>query len=69
VTDVTSQSDGSVVANVSFTSNQAPSSGPNPGETCTHWTLSYRLVPAPAGNSLSYLIDGASPIGPGHVAC
>jgi serine protease Do len=41
---------------VTFTSLQAPHLGTRPGESCTHWSIDYRLVPADDG--LMWL-DGA----------
>ncbi len=61
--------DGSVVADVGFISHQAAASGPRPGETCTAWSLSYGLVPAPGGAVVTYLIDSASAIGAGSQPC
>ncbi len=69
ITSITQNTDGSVTADVTFTSQQAVGDGPVPGETCTVWTLAYGLVQAQSGGSLSYLIDSASPLGPGHVGC
>jgi len=55
-----------VQAQVSFTSAQGPDFGPNPGETCTNWTLTYTLVPSNG----TYLIDGRAPdADPSHTAC
>jgi hypothetical protein len=50
-----------VQARVSFTSHQAAAKGPRPGETCTNWATTYRLIVA--GGATPYLIDGASDIG------
>lgn len=61
------QTDNSVVSNVFFTSHQAASEGPSPGETCTNWYLAYDLKPAASGET--YLIDSVTPIGAGHRAC
>lgn len=71
-TDISVQSlqengDGSVVAALMFTSHQAPSAGPQPGEACTVWSLSYNLVPSPG--PVSYLIDSVSAIGSGNQPC
>jgi len=64
---------GNLEVDVSFRSQQAGQYGPNPGETCTNWTLDYHLVPAGSATSgpggLSYLIDKVTPTGPGHTAC
>ena len=38
---------GNIEADISFQSHQAGQYGPNPGETCTDWTLDYHLVPRP----------------------
>jgi hypothetical protein len=53
---------------VSFQSRQAPQYGPNQGETCTNWSLDYRLIPSSSAGS-AYLIDKVTPIGAGHTAC
>jgi hypothetical protein len=51
---------------VTFTSDQAPGKGPAPGETCTRWDLTYRLVPS----GQTYLIDEVTPTtGVGHTPC
>lgn len=63
---------GNIQADVAFRSQQAGQYGPNPGETCTNWTLDYHLVPASAASGsvqLSYLIDKVTPVGEGHTAC
>jgi hypothetical protein len=60
---------GDIDVTVSFRSHQAPQSGPNPGETCTNWSLKYRLVPSSDSASLPYLIRKVKPLGAGHVAC
>ena len=44
VASVTQQGDGSVVAEVDFSSTQDPGKGPRPGETCTLWTNDFVLV-------------------------
>lgn len=61
---------GVIDATVSFRSHQAPQNGPIPGETCTDWSLDYRLAPAPAGPaSLPYLISKVKKVGAGYTAC
>lgn len=60
---------GDVDVAVTFRSHQAPRDGPDPGETCTNWSLDYRLTPASAPSSLPYLIRKVKKVGPGHVAC
>ncbi|MHB1535709.1 MAG: hypothetical protein ACYC1D_14105 [Acidimicrobiales bacterium] len=65
VLSVTSNADGSLDANVDFRSHQAAADGPVPGQTCTDWTLRYRLVPAGSG----FVIDHVSSVGAGHSAC
>lgn len=60
---------GDVNATVSFRSHQAPQSGPNPGETCTNWSLDYRLTPASTSAPLTYLIRKVKKVGSGHAAC
>jgi hypothetical protein len=67
VQDITHGPGGKVDATVSFQSTQAPQDGPNPGETCTNWTLVYRLVPS--SSPQSYLISKVKPSGVGHAAC
>jgi hypothetical protein len=69
VTAITQNVDGSLTVDLAFTSHQAANDGPNPGETCTKWTLAYLLDPAPPNSLLTYLIVSASPVGLGHVAC
>jgi hypothetical protein len=61
--------DGSIDAGVVFQSRQAGQYGPNPGETCTNWSLDYQMVPAADGGSFSYLINKVTDIGPGHTSC
>jgi hypothetical protein len=61
--------DGSIDTDVSFQSHQDGQYGPNPGETCTDWSLDYQLIPAAGAGSLSYLIDKVTDIGPGHTSC
>lgn len=64
---------GNLEADISFQSMQAGQYGPNPGETCTNWTLDYHLVASSGATSgsvqLSYLIDKVTYLGPGHTAC
>jgi hypothetical protein len=64
---------GNLEADVSFQSQQAGQYGPNPGETCTNWTLDYHLVPTTGVTSVPipvpYLIDKVTPLGAGHAAC
>jgi hypothetical protein len=69
VTSIGQNNDGSLTVGTTFTSHQSPSSGPNPGETCTNWSLAYHLVPATLGSSLAYQLDSSSPVGSGHSAC
>jgi hypothetical protein len=57
--------DGSLDVGVDFRSHQAAAYGPVPGQTCTDWTLSYRLVPTGAGLA----IDHVSSVGSGRGAC
>jgi hypothetical protein len=59
---------GTTEVGVSFQSTQSPADGPVQGESCTNWTLTYTLVPETAG-SLSFLINSAALIGPGHTGC
>lgn len=44
VASVTQRADGSVVAEVDFSSTQEAARGPRPGETCTLWTNDFVLV-------------------------
>ncbi len=64
---------GDVEADVSFTSHQSGQDGPNPGETCTNWSLDYHMVPASgatAGSiSLPYQINKVTTVGAGHTSC
>lgn len=63
---------GNVEADVSFQSHQAGQLGPDPGETCTNWSLNYHLIPADEADgpvSLSYLINQVTDIGSGHTSC
>lgn len=61
---------GDMTARVTFQSHQAGQYGPNPGETCTDWSLDYQLVPSGAGSSsLSYLINQVATVGAGHASC
>jgi len=68
ITSITPGPFGSTIADVSFTSSQAPDAGPVPGESCTDWTLAYTLVPGNSGD-LTYLINSAAPNGAGNVGC
>lgn len=65
--------DGNLDAVVTFQSNQAPQYGPNPGETCTNWSLNYQLVTGGSTSSGSaapaYLINDVTDAGAGHTAC
>jgi hypothetical protein len=55
-----------VQARVTFTSQQPGDLGPNPGETCTNWALTYSLVPTNG----SYLIDAVNTTsGTRHTPC
>jgi hypothetical protein len=71
VQSIQHDSGGNLEADVSFQTRQAGQFGPNPGETCTNWTLDYHLVPATGVTSgaVPYLIDKATPLGVGHTAC
>lgn len=65
---------GNLEANVDFQSQQAGQYGPNPGETCTDWTLDYHLVATSGVTSgatpVSYLIDKVTPVdGSASTAC
>jgi len=58
VNSVSNQGSGTIVANVSFHSHQAPEQGVNPGETDTNWNIDYTMVPGPGAGG--YLIDNTS---------
>ena len=64
---------GNIEADVAFQSRQAGAYGPDPGQTCTDWSLDYHMVPTSGTTSgpvpLSYLIDKVTPIGAGHASC
>ncbi len=67
-------SNGDLVVQVGFQSHQAGQYGPDPGQTCTNWSLDYQLVAsagaqptAPA--SPSYLISRVTDVGAGHTSC
>ena len=76
---------GDIDATVLFQSHQAGQYGPNPGETCTNWSLDYQLAPSssaqpsvPASSSVSsasgpaslpYLIDKVTSVGAVHTSC
>jgi len=69
-------SNGDIDAKVTFKSHQAGQYGPNPGETCTNWSLDYQLVPSSGGQPslsgsapLSYLINKVTDVGAGHASC
>ena len=68
ITSITPGPFGSTIADVDFVSAQTAADGPVPGEACTDWTLAYTLVPESSG-SLTYRINSAATIGPGHVGC
>jgi len=72
VQSIQHNADGTIDTDVSFQSHQAGQYGPNPGETCTNWSLDYQLVPgagAAGSVSLSYLISKVTYIGSGHTSC
>lgn len=69
VSTLNEQGNGDVVADVTFTSLQAPQDGPVPGQSCTNWSLAYSLIPATSSSPPSYLIDSVMSIGAGHTAC
>lgn len=73
VESIQHDANGNLEADVSFQSHQAGQYGPNPGETCTNWTLDYHLVPAAGATAgpvpLSYRIDKVTEIGAGHASC
>jgi hypothetical protein len=67
---------GDIDAEVTFQSHQAGQYGPEPGETCTNWSLDYQLVPSSGGQpspsgsaALSYLISKVSDVGAGNASC
>ena len=73
VQSIQHDANGLIDADVSFTSHQAGQYGPNPGETCTDWSLDYQFVPSSNSSagpaSLSYLISKVTAIGAGHTSC
>lgn len=60
IRDVTDLSDGSLGVRVTFESTQAPEFGRLPGETCTRWDLTHRLVRGEVQGREFWLIDGAT---------
>jgi hypothetical protein len=67
-------SNGDLVVQVGFQSHQAGQYGPDPGQTCTNWSLDYHLVASPgaqpsAATSPSYLITEVKKVGAGHTSC
>ena len=67
VQSIRHHANGNVDATVLFRSHQAPQDGPNPGETCTDWSLDYRLVPS--SGSAGYLINKVKKAGAGDAPC
>lgn len=66
ISDLQDMREEAVRAEVSFTSEQPGDKGPEPGETCTHWSLVYTLVPGGSG----YLINSAKLASRnGHTPC
>lgn len=63
-----SYADGRAYVWLEFTSTQDPALGPDPGETCTEWSLDYVLVERADG---TFLIDDVSGHGSavGHTPC
>jgi eukaryotic-like serine/threonine-protein kinase len=66
--------DGDLDVQVGFQSHQAGQYGPDPGQTCTNWSLDYQLVASPgvqpsAAASPSYLISKVTDVGAGHIPC
>jgi eukaryotic-like serine/threonine-protein kinase len=66
--------DGDLDVQVGFQSHQAGQYGPEPGETCTNWSLDYHLVASAgaqpsAAASPSYLISKVTDVGAGHASC
>jgi len=68
VQSIQHDANGDIEAEVSFQSHQAGQYGPNPGETCTNWSLDYDMVPSSSA-SLAYLIDKVTDVGAGHASC
>jgi hypothetical protein len=67
-------SNGDLDVQVGFQSHQAGQYGPDPGQTCTNWSLDYHLVASPgaqpsAAASPSYLISKVTDVGAGHASC
>jgi hypothetical protein len=74
VQSIRHDSNGDLDVQVGFQSHQAGQYGPNPGETCTNWSLDYHLVVSPraqpsATASPSYLINKVTYVGAGHTSC
>jgi eukaryotic-like serine/threonine-protein kinase len=66
--------DGDLDVQVGFQSHQAGQYGPDPGQTCTNWSLDYQLVPSAGARpsavaSPSYLINRVTDVGAGHTSC
>lgn len=80
VQSIQHDANGGIDAEVLFESHQAGEYGPNPGETCTNWSLDYQLAPSSGAQpspsassigsaSLSYLINKVTDVGAGHASC
>jgi hypothetical protein len=74
VQSIRHDSNGDLDVKVGFQSHQAGQYGPDPGQTCTNWSLDYRLVASPsaqpsAAASPPYLISTVADVGAGHISC
>lgn len=69
IREVTEAEDGSLDVRVTFESTQAPEFGRVPGETCTRWDLTHRLVRGTVQGRELWLIDGASANEGSPVSC
>jgi hypothetical protein len=74
VLSIRHDSNGDLDVQVGFQSHQAGQYGPDPGQTCTNWSLDYHLVASSgaqpsAGASPSYLISKVTDVGAGHASC
>jgi eukaryotic-like serine/threonine-protein kinase len=74
VQSIQHDSPGDLDVQVGFQSHQGGQYGPDPGETCTNWSLDYHLVASPGAQpsataSPSYLISKVTDAGAGHTSC
>jgi Protein kinase domain len=74
VQSIQHDSNGDLDVQIGFQSHQAGQYGPDPGQTCTNWSLDYHLVASPGAQpsataSPSYLINKVTYAGAGHTSC